>query len=257
MWVRPFFKQMNFKRIVTSFAGTLLLGCGAGDDDRPETVTKLRALGVEQTPVNAKPGDTVNLAFYLAVPSDQISTQPVLATVQTDPSARYGVAVAVTPVDAAPVETKIGTTTSLLSYRTTLAIPNDARITAAIAKQGFARVRYNVKFSNNTEEENVVGDAIIYADGAPQLAWKSPEIAITKPGESSAAGSIDLEGTINAFNAESNRVSWFTSSGKVKNRRAKVTSWTDQTPGSQAVIMTVRGSKSGAFAIKSQAVTIN
>jgi hypothetical protein len=66
-----------------------------------------------------------------------------------------------------------------------------------------------------------------------------------------------LEGTVNSNGKESNRVGWFVSAGKIKNRKSRSTEWQDAPRGAQAVFFTVRGAKSGAFAIKSQTVTIN
>lgn len=232
--------------------GFALCACGGDNEERPELINKLRTLGVEQTPVNAKPGDTVNLTFHLAGPPNQQITPTVLL----DKSAKFGVPVAAVPVDAAVSETPVGTL-SLYSYRATVTVPDGDTVNLAIAKQGFARVRYNINFSSGAESENVVGDSIVYSAAAPQLTWSAPEIAITKPGESAATGGIDLDGTITSAGNETNRVSWFISSGKVKSRRARTTKWTDAARGTQTVIMTARGTKSGAFAIKAQAVSLN
>jgi hypothetical protein len=115
-----------------------------------------------------------------------------------------------------------------------------------------------VKFQTSSgDDESVVGDTLLYAPGSPQLEWKPPTINITKPTDNSSAGSVDLEGTISSDGNESNRVAWFVSAGKVKNRKARSTRWEDAPSGSQAVFFTVRGAKSGAFAIKSQAINLN
>ena len=221
-------------------------------NDRPEVIAKMRALGVEQTPVNAKPGDTVNLTFYVAGnPATQMTP-----TVLLDTQARYSVPIAVTPIDSIPTETKIGAL-SLYSYRATFTVPTTANILALIAKQGFARMRYQVKFTASGDDENVVGDTVIYAAGASQLAWTAPEIGITTPTATSASGTVALEGSIVSGGQENNRVSWLVSAGTVKNRRAKSTVWESVPAGTQTLFMTVRGMKSGAFSIKSQAVTLN
>jgi hypothetical protein len=227
--------------------------CGDDNADRPEVLKKLRTLGVEQNPINAKPGDTVNLTFHLAGPQGLT----IAPSVELDTVSRYGVAQPVTPIDAQPTETAVGPL-SLYAYRTTLSVPTDnALVAASLAKQGYARLRYKVRFSAGSEYEAVVGDTVVYPSTAPQLAWKSPEIAISKPVDAAASGTIDLEGTISSEGSESYRVSWFVSDGKVKNRRAKITSWSDATKGTQTLIMTVRGTKSGAFVLKSQSVTLN
>ena len=64
-----------------------------------------------------------------------------------------------------------------------------------------------------------------------------------------------LSGTITKPQPENVKVSWFVSSGKVTNRRAKETKWAPEKTGPQTVIMTARGMKSGSFAV--QAVDVN
>ena len=118
-------------------------------------------------------------------------------------------------------------------------------------------MRYKVKFSVGADYETVVGDAVVYLPDAPQISWKSPDISIAKPAATGTEGTMDVEGIITSEGVEPYRVSWFVSDGKIKNRRAKATSWSDAAKGAQTLIMTVRGTKSGAFAIKSQTVTIN
>jgi hypothetical protein len=231
---------------------TQLTSCGDENADRQEVIKKLRALGVEPTPVNAKPGDTVTLNFYLAAaPGANISPE-----VQLDSSAQYGVPVVVTPTDAKPSELQAGPL-SIYSYKASFTVPTDnLTLLASLTKQGYARMRYKVKFSADSESESVVGDTVIYPPTALQTSWKSPEISISKPAAAAGAGKLDVEGVITSDAVEPYRVSWFVSDGKIKNRRAKVTSWSDAPKGPQTLIMTVRGTKSGAFAIKSQAVTI-
>ncbi|MEI6834604.1 MAG: hypothetical protein WCL28_11495, partial [bacterium] len=63
--------------------------------------------------------------------------------------------------------------------------------------------------------------------------------------------------TITSDSQESNRVAWFVSAGKIKNRKSRSTLWEDAPSGTQAVFFTARGAKSGAFAIKSQAINLN
>jgi hypothetical protein len=229
-----------------------LVAC-SDDAERPETITKLRALGVAQTPTTAKPGDQVTLTFYLAgQPQLKITAQPAL-----DSMARFGQPVAVTPVDQAPSETTVGPL-SLYTYRVSLTAASDAATTAAIQTKGLARLRYKVNFSTDVGDgESIVGDTLVYPPGSPQLEWQPPTISIDKPVQEAASGSMALEGTVNSNGKETNRVGWFVSAGKIKNRKSRSTEWQDAPQGTQAVFFTVRGAKSGAFAIKSQAVTVN
>ena len=242
--------KTNVLTIMLSFC-FVISGCG-DDGERPETIDKLRALGVAQSPVNAAPGETVNLTFYLA----GAPGLTIVPEVITDSSTRYGFPVAVTPITATPSETNSGAL-SIYEYRASMVVPATAQMSAAIAKLGFARTRYSVKFTAGQESESVVGDSVIYTSGSSQLAWTAPVITIDKPDATGTSGNLDLTGTIVSSGAETNRVSWFVSSGKIKNRRSKATQWQDVPAGTQTLIMTVRGAKSGAFAIKTKSVTIN
>ena len=244
----------NLIQTTTVFTLLLFTLCSCSDEmDRQETISKLRSLGVEQTPAVTKPGDNVTLTFYLAGPSGLSMT----ATPLSDDISRYGKPLIVTPVDNAPVENTVGPL-SLYSYRASFTAPSDAVTLATIQSKEYARVRYNVKFQTNAgDDESVVGDTLVYAPSSPKLTWTPPTIAIIKPTANSQAGRVDLEGTITSDGQESNRVAWFVSGGKIKNRKSRSTLWEDAPSGTQAVFFTVRGAKSGAFSIKSQAINLN
>ena len=243
--------RQHFANVLCLMPLSLLVACGS-TTDRPDVITKLRALGVEQTPVNAKPGDTVNLTFYLAGYASTLMTPQVLL----DTQARYSIPVAVTPIDTVPSETPIGSL-SLYSYRASFTVPTTDAVKLLVAKQGYARLRYQVKFAASGDDENVVGDTVVYAALSPQLSWTAPKIEITSPTATGATGSVALAGSIVGSGDESHLVSWLVSAGTVKNRRAKITLWESVPKGTHTVFMTVRGRKSGAFAIKSQEVTVN
>ena len=246
---------VNFKNIsiVLNIIGLLMVSGCSDNEERPETVNKLRALGVAQEPVNAMPGDTVELTYYLAAPP----ALQLTATASLDDDARYSLPIVVTPKDAAPIETNYGAL-SLYSYKASLVIPATTAITSQLLVRGFARVRSDVKFSTDSgDSEVVVADTIIYAQGASQLGWTAPTIDIVKPDATGSAGNLDIEGSIVSTGDETNRVSWFVSSGKVKNRRAKISTWENASSGSQTLFLTARGTKSGAFAIKALNVSLS
>ncbi len=231
--------------VLFTLFSVIVAGC-SDDAERQETVTKLRALGVSQTPVNAKPGDTVALTYYLAAPAASVIT----ALPAIDGSARYSVPVIATPVDAGVTETNYGAL-SLYTYRATIVIPNSSVVTGPLMLRGFSRVRSNVEFSTNTgDRETIVSDTVVYAEGSTQLDWTAPTVDIIAPGSTGNAGKLDVEGSITSTGNESHRIAWFVSSGKIKNRRAKITTWEDAASGEQTLFFTVRGTKSGAFSIK-------
>lgn len=247
---RGFIRRLNF--IILVLAASNLASCSE-EEDRQETISKLRALGVEQSPVVAKPGDTVTLTFYMAGPPKLAPA----ATPVTDAAARYSDPILVTPIDPATQEVEVGPV-SLYSFKATYVVPSDDKTLSRLGAKGLLKTRYAVKFvATNGDQETIVGDSLIYPLGSPQLLWTSPTISITKPGTSVSTGKIDLEGSITSTGSESNKVAWFVSSGKLKNRKARTTQWEEASKGSQAIFFTVRGAKSGAFAIKSQVISLD
>jgi hypothetical protein len=246
----PFFKSIQ--RVTAAACILALVACG-NEVDRQETVTKLRTLGVAQTPVNAKPGDTVQLTYYLAGPSG-LSITPSL---MKDPSSAYGVAVLPTAVSTSVLETNYGSL-SLYSYQAAVQIPSDNQVMiATMAAYGYARVRSMASFLTPTgDREDVVSDSLTYPAGSPALSWISPTLSIVSPASTATSGNLALEGSIEGATSETMRIAWFVSTGKVKNRRSKTTSWEEAAAGAQTVFFTARGSKSGAFAIKAMSVQV-
>jgi hypothetical protein len=117
-------------------------------------------------------------------------------------------------------------------------------------KPGFSRLKYGVVLRSGEEEEKVVGNLLVYPPGSPELSWQAPSGEIVTPTTGSVeSGSIDLKANLVSPNTgESLRVSWYVSSGKVQNRRAKQTKWQDPKTGTQTILMTVRGLKTGVLA---------
>ena len=247
------YSKRHLEQTFLALMAMLPIVCSSCRDDgeRQETVTKLRALGVSQSPVNAKPGETVELTYFLAAPpSANITALPAV-----DDNARYSLPVIATPIDSGVTETNYGAL-SLYSYKANIVIPSGSAITVPLNLRGFARVRSNIEFSTgNGDSEDIVSDTIVYGDGSPQLNWTAPTVDIIKPSASAAAGKLEVEGSIASSGNETHRIAWFVSSGKIKNRRAKVSTWEDASTGSQTLFFTVRGSKSGVFGIK--AINVN
>lgn len=249
-----YFSSLALSPLITMIMLTATLTSCGDDSDRREQIKDLRALGVEQSPLVAVPGSAVNLTFYLAAPQGKnITPTPYL-----DTAVRYGLPATVTLVDTKPVEQKLGTI-SQYTLRATYTVPTDALTTAAIVKTGSFRQRYGVAFDDGTRNEIIVGDIVVYAaDSAQQKNWTTaPTITIDQPLTSDVGSTNNISSTITNSIDETNKVSWFVSSGKVKNASAKSTEWSDIGSGEQTLIVTTRGKKSGAFAIKTMKVTVH
>jgi hypothetical protein len=132
-------------------------------------------------------------------------------------------------------------------------------VNALTLVQGLARVRFGVKLTSSSDgdDETIVADALVYKAGSEQLTWKAPTIEIAEPVLDSISNSTTLGANIQSTGSEKNRVGWFVTNGKVKNPAAKSSEWSEIPAGDQTLFLTVRGTKSGAFSIKTKTVKVN
>lgn len=226
------------------------LACNGDDEDRFEQINKLRAIGVSAAPVTVQPTTSVSspvtadLTIYAVLPLGQTvsiepyadpqpSRQPLLSPEIAPGSEKY--------VDYAAFR--------LYSVNARVVIPPASQVPIP-PKPGFSRLKYGLVMRAGDEEEKVVGNLIIYPPGAPELSWQAPSVEIATPAAGSVdSASIDLKANLVSPNPGENlRVSWYVSSGKVQNRRAKETKWQDPKSGTQTIIVTVRGLKTGVLA---------
>lgn len=229
---------------------TALTSC-SDDMPRQEAIEKLRGIGVEQSPVSAKPGSVVTLTFHmLSLQSETITGTPYL-----DSISKYSVPTKVTLLDTNATEEKLGKI-SAYSFRAQYTVPSDAATVAALAVKSPSRVRYGVTFNNGSKTETMVGDILVYKEGSAELAWTAPTISIDQPLATTISSSTSISSTLQNSNPEKNQISWFVSTGKVKNRQAKSTDWSEISSGDQTLVVTSRGKSSGAFAMKVLKVTV-
>lgn len=242
--------------LATLITSTLGLGACDEDTDRYEKVAKLRALGVTTTPVIAQPStadapQAVTLTFHVALPLGETATiEPF-----TDDQAKYSLPAPVTIVAGSESYTEYGAFRLFSAQATApIALESDLEIPA---DPGFLRFRYGVKITSGTEEEKIVGNFLVYPKDATETSWTAPAVDIVTPeAGAGASGDQDLKAAITNPIGEKMRVGWFVSDGKVKNRRAKETEWETPGAGTHTVLVTVRGLKSGAFAMKAMDVTV-
>lgn len=250
-WLLLNFNKLSFFRVLP-LVSLAISSCG-DQGDRPEVVNKLRGFGVTQSPVGATPGQKVDLTFYLAGPKGMTLS----SSVYRDTAFRYGGLADLTLVDANPTETSIGNL-SLYTLRASFQTPSDAATLALIQSKGNTPVRYGVRFVNSADgdEETVVGNTILYGASAPELQWSAPQITIGQPVSETIGTTTSLVAAITPAQAESHRVSWLVSSGKVKNPNDGTTEWSEAGTGEQTLILGVRGKNSGAFTFKTMKVTV-
>ncbi len=229
------------------------------EDDRFETLTKLRTIGVSSTPVFPKAStleleQVVTLDFYATVPlGSDVNVDPY-----TDPSWSGVTPVTLTFADAAEPY-KDYAKLRRFAGKATFTVPKKEELFFN-PKTGYAKIVYGIKLTSGEEVEKVIGSILVYKDDAGELAnYKDTplSVSITTP-EKAATGDTDLTAaTGNVAGGEGIKIGWFVSTGKVVNRRAKTTTWKDAEKGQQTIIVTGRGVKSGAFSMDIRDVTIN
>lgn len=252
--------KMSTARICLISLFLLMSGCNRNEDDPPEAINKLRALGVSASKLTTAPAasgvETVNLTFYAAMPKGT----KVTATPFKDDGPNFTVPVELTLIPGTEVYDTQYAALDIFQVQAALTIPSAAVLTIPPGKK-FVTLRYGLEFDDGSENERIVGSYPVYAEGSPELLeWKPLSVDVLKPTLGEVLGQDDeqsLEATISKETDENVRVGWFVSDGRIKNRRAKETIW--QTPdsnGKALVIATARGLRTGSFAIKPVEVTI-
>ena len=237
--------------------GMLLLGAmvvsGCDDDaERPEKITKLRAIGVSASrtavePSTAETPQVVTLTFLAAVPKGETVT----AEAFRDEDSQYAIPLPVTIQQETAATNTTYAGLDIFSVSGTLVAPSAA--TPIPADPGFVALRYGIRLVAGAESETIVGNVILVPPGATQLSWAPLSVDVSAPTAGavvSAGGESDLVATTVKGTEENVRVGWYVSSGKVKNRRARETKWEEPGQGTHTVIVTARGLRTGAFAWK-------
>lgn len=255
------------------------------DDTEPqERVQKLRAIGVGSSPLVAVPSvagqvASVSLSFFVVAPlgetvsfenyKDEAGRYAIVTDVSLDAATQTSTAYAKFAVHS--IKGSVNLPTAEEATRTvtkvTLDDPDASRaldddegekiaLNATLGVVPLARIRYGVIARAGRETEKIVGNIPVYAPTPELPTYQNLKINLTTPQANSAFGAkgriaLDLENP----NDEKVRIGWFVSSGKVKNRRARDTEWSEVDGGAQTIIATARGMRSGAF--EYQVVDVN
>lgn len=234
--------------------------CG-GASDRPEVLDKLRALGASASPLVSTPSTTgeaartVELTVYTVLPEGHAAEiapykdQETLAAVMLEESE-----IAVQPASIA-YEKHAGL--QVMSFKALLAVPAAERF-ARTGGAGQVRYGFRVTDTSDGEDEKIIGNFLVYPQGAPELAWEHPKVSVTNladAGKLAADSEVAVTAALVNPNTEELTVGWFASGGEIANRRAKETTWKTPGAGPQTLLVTVRGKKSRGFGW--QVLTLN
>jgi hypothetical protein len=237
------------RNLILFLSLSVIFACN-GQDDPFERIQKLRALGVGSNPLaltpQAESEQKFTLTVYAAVPLGQsITLEPSL-----DEGSKFAQVVTVSVIAGSESYKDYGQL-RLFQGQFSLVVP-PIPVESIPKDTGFLPLRYALVLRSGDEEEKIVGNVLLYPPDSPKLLWKTPTAEITSPqsGEGLVnSKKIELKANlINPNEGDNLRVSWFVSSGNVINRRARETVWEKADGGTQSIILTVRGLKSGAMA---------
>lgn len=241
------------KYALSILTALVFLSCG-GDEDRQENLFKLRGLGAASNPLVSLPSvdpaapRKVELTVYVALPLGETATvepfedttSPIIANLSVSDIA----------IDPASMVYQDYPGFQILTFKASLNVPVATRF---FRTKGAGQAKYGFLIKSGTEVEKLVGNFLVYPDGSPELNYLSPEVSLVTPTEGlslKSASDVDLTATLVDKNDEDLKLGWFASGGKVKNRRAKSTTWETPGVGDHTVIFTARGKKSRGFVMQ-------
>ena len=232
------------------------LGCG-DKQELPEEITKMRPVGVQNTPVVGIPGETGTAFVYVATPIGQTVT----ALTAPPENIRFPViGIPSVSVDATQTSTQNFSALALHKLKISFSIPGLDILKLGLPND-FRRLRYAVTVTAADKSTTIVNDIYVFAAESPEAttARDLAEVNISLPSESVAKDSeIDIKGELTKNNYDASfKYGWFTSKGSIKNRRARETKWkTPPEAGTYTLIFTAHGRKVRSFALMAKDVTV-
>ena len=241
------------KYTLSILAAFVLLSCG-GTEDRQENLFKLRGLGAVSNPLVSLPTTDpaaprkVELRVYAALPIGETAT---IEPFEDEPSSfATGLTVNDIVIDTASLAYQSYPGFQIMSFTASLNVPVAQKF---LRTKGAGQVRYGFLIKSGSEVEKLVGNFLVYPEGSPELNWVNPEVTLENPTEGLSLKSdsdVGISAILTDKNDEELKLGWFASGGKVKNRRAKSTSWETPGVGEHTIIFTARGKKSRGFAMQ-------
>jgi hypothetical protein len=241
------------KYTLSILAALCLFACGE-EDDRQENLLKLRGIGAVSNPLVSVPSVDpaaplkVELTVYTALPIGETATVEAFE----DEFSPYvaNLSVSDIAVDTGSLIYQSYPGFQIMTFKATLNVPIAQRFKRT---NGAGQAKYGFLIKSGSEVEKLVGTFLVYPEGSPELSYTNPEVNLVTPTEGlSLKSAIDVNMTaeLTDKNDEDLKLGWFASGGKVKNRRAKSTSWETPGVGEHTVIFTARGRKSRGFAMQ-------
>ncbi|MDD9950559.1 MAG: hypothetical protein OXT67_03245 [Zetaproteobacteria bacterium] len=198
-----------------------------------ERITDLRPLGIVADQPIVASATTVNLEIVVALPIGQnIDSIAQYDDPEANPSLKLSPELSSTEgtyEEFGPLK--------IYTHTAQVAIPTLGATTLA-QFGGVVRLSYGFLIVSAGKTEKVIGEIRYLADSSTLAAWSSPRVTIEEAtGEADGNESKKLVGTLDQSNDERTKISWYVSSGRIKNRQAPETTWTEADAGLQTVIL--------------------
>ena len=218
-----------------------------GEEYQQELITKLRVIGVATDPgiLSLHAAEkTVIFTLYALTPKGQTITFDSY----TDPKWNKPLSSSVVNSEII-VEEKAGFDLHQIIQTHTL---GEQAIEEIPEDPGYLSYNYGLQVKTADESEKVMGSLVFFHPKNAAATWTPHKIKITSLTDGQTVNKdqeLALEAEIQNRNNESYRLGWFTSSGKIINRRNIKTKITNLTTGKQTIIVTARGMHTGLFAM--------
>ena len=240
----------------------------SSEDDRQETLGSLRGIGASTSQVASEPSTetrsrNLTLTLWIALPAG-VDIDRVKAFLPKD----IGF-FALMPEKHITVDETAGENyTDFPGFRVAsigmnITVPTQNELDLFLSGKSFegVQVRYGVEVSGGGSSELIVGNFWVFPGGSPELQWEQITATEGTPlsGEEVPRDSdISLKASASNPNDELIKFGWFTTKGKIINRRSVDTIWRTPKEGGEVVLLhTARGKTSKSFAWTPITVIVN